>query len=407
MNALCLVLDRLHVGYVGAWGNAWIETAGLDQFATEAVAFDQAMIDSPWLELIYRAYWQGGHALGPAPSVQPLPARFQVAGFGTSLVTDEPAVADHPLSAGFGQKVRIPRSRRPAIAADLDRSHAGVCFRRLIAHLKKLQPPFFTWCHLSVLGSIWDAPWEYRRLYDAETVEGDDDTVAVPGTAEAGTPEDRPHDPMKLRRAYAAQVSCLDDCLATLCDWIQQVPWSEDTLIAVVSARGFPLGEHGGWGDLQRRLYSPLVHVPWLIRFPGLTAPGVRSQALVQPADLCATLAGLLPDNAPAMPLPQQGLWPVCLDESHSLRQAALIVGENDELAVRTPAWYLRAAPKPELFVKPDDRWDANDVADRCSHVVEPLGEVLLEYRDAIRSGRTADLQPIGELLLRGVVRAE
>ena len=71
MNAICLVFDRLHAGYVGAYGNSWIETPSFDRLASQAFLFDRALIDSPELERLYRSYWQGWHALCPAaPEVE-------------------------------------------------------------------------------------------------------------------------------------------------------------------------------------------------------------------------------------------------------------------------------------------------------------------------------------------------
>ena len=68
MNGLCLILDRLHAGYVGAYGNSWIETPELDGLAARSFLFDQCLVDSPRLETLYRSYWQGWHALlGPPP----------------------------------------------------------------------------------------------------------------------------------------------------------------------------------------------------------------------------------------------------------------------------------------------------------------------------------------------------
>ena len=49
---------------------------------------------------------------------------------------------------------------------------------------------------------------------------------------------------------------------------------------------------------------------------------------------------------------------------------------------IRTPAWYLREAStrdgvRHELYVKSDDRWEINDVADRCADIVPQLVDVL------------------------------
>ena len=52
MNAICLVFDRLHAGYLGAYGNSWIETPAFDRLASQSFLFDRALIDSPELPLL-------------------------------------------------------------------------------------------------------------------------------------------------------------------------------------------------------------------------------------------------------------------------------------------------------------------------------------------------------------------
>ena len=42
MNAICLVIDRLHAGYVGAYGNTWIETPAMNRLASQSFLLDQA-----------------------------------------------------------------------------------------------------------------------------------------------------------------------------------------------------------------------------------------------------------------------------------------------------------------------------------------------------------------------------
>ncbi len=104
-NAVILIIDRLHSGFVGACGNTWIATPELNRLAADGFLFDRAMIDSPGLEQLYRSYWQGIHALAQKadnPSAS-LPRDLVVAGYTTVLLTDDPAVAQHPLAAGFGE----------------------------------------------------------------------------------------------------------------------------------------------------------------------------------------------------------------------------------------------------------------------------------------------------------------
>jgi len=53
--------------------------------------------------------------------------------------------------------------------------------------------------------------------------------------------------------------------------------------------------------------------------------------------------------------------------------------------------------PADQLFAKPDDLWEVNDIADRCPEVVERLRHV---YDAAVRGKH---VKPLDEILLSGV----
>ena len=86
-----------------------------------------------------------------------------------------------------------------------------------------------------------------------------------------------------------------------------------------------------------------------------------------------------------------------------ALRDRLCIAGLGDQRAIRTPAWYFRAAGEGELYVKPDDRWEVNNVSNRCLEVVECLQQALLQCEQAIRSGTVADLPPLSDVLMHGL----
>jgi hypothetical protein len=72
-------------------------------------------------------------------------------------------------------------------------------------------------------------------------------------------------------------------------------------------------------------------------------------------------------------------------DEISKARKYVVSRGAAGEQSLRTDAWFLRKvgsasesnAPAVELYVKPDDRWEANDVADRCLHDADELLALL------------------------------
>jgi arylsulfatase A-like enzyme len=206
-----------------------------------------------------------------------------------------------------------------------------------------------------------------------------------------------------INQAYAGQVLLLDTCLGALLEDLDETGLATQSLLAMLSPRGFPLGEHGRIGPCDDALYGPLVHVPWMIRFPDGLGAGVRTQSLVEPADLWATLLDW--HAVPGRPESPSGrsLLDTVRDERTPVHDRLYIVGQPPEQAIRTPAWYLRMAAEPALYAKPDDRWEMNNVVDRCRDVVELLQQTAQRYREALVAGRTADLAPLEDVLMRGM----
>jgi aspartate/methionine/tyrosine aminotransferase len=109
MNAICLVIDRLHIGYLGCYGNAWVRTPTFDRLAAEGFIFDQALTDSPRLEEVYQSYWSGVHSLWSrvGRELPSLARELAAAGIATTLVTDDGRVAAHPRAGDFAELVDL------------------------------------------------------------------------------------------------------------------------------------------------------------------------------------------------------------------------------------------------------------------------------------------------------------
>ena len=109
-NALVLVIDRLGSGYLGPYGNTWIETPAWNQLASRSVLVESALNDSADLSTLYHSYWQGRHAFS-ARHTQDVPALAEHLAeqhVQSWLVTDEPTVAEHAAAQGFRERVVLP-----------------------------------------------------------------------------------------------------------------------------------------------------------------------------------------------------------------------------------------------------------------------------------------------------------
>ncbi len=295
-NVITVVVDRLHAGMIGAYGNSWIRTAALDQLASESFLFDQALTDSPLLEPIYRGYWLGIPATYPAAAegetTATLPRLVQAAGIATALVTDEPDVVGLPWASDFGQRVQLEPSGMAAEAQHIGETEVARLFGAATDWLAGAREPFFLWVHARGMAGPWDAPWELRQQF------ADDEDPPPPRMVDA--PDCRlaedfdPDELLGIVQAYAGQVAVLDACLAAFLYELARSPMAASTQLNFLSARGFPLGEHLSVGTSAGALYNELVQTAWLMRFPDRAGAMVRTQALVRPSDLPGTLVEAL-----------------------------------------------------------------------------------------------------------------
>jgi len=196
----------------------------------------------------------------------------------------------------------------------------------------------------------------------------------------------------------------LDLCLEPFLESAQAMAGWDRTLLALTSPRGYPLGEHRWVGEGDAVVYGEQVHVPCLIRLPHDVNAGVRCQELVQPPDLCASLWEAFQLASDAAPSWGRSLLPLAGAEPPPWRDRAATVAPAAQ-ALRTPAWLLvrRQDGRHELFAKPDDRWEANEVANRCPEAVEQLVVAWNEFQQVAQSPQAAQFSPLAELLREGL----
>src|SRR2546421_3933934 len=94
MKILCINVAGLHLGYLGCYGNEWVETPHLDRLAAEGVVFDQHLADTPGNT---PGAWTGRYQFAPRPQAESAPALgtlMQAHGIPTAFVTPQAAAPD-------------------------------------------------------------------------------------------------------------------------------------------------------------------------------------------------------------------------------------------------------------------------------------------------------------------------
>lgn len=394
--SIVVTFDRLGAGYLGPYGNTWIETPHFNRLASTASLFEFASAQSPLLEESCRSWWSGRHVLDRCEVNLPqtLPAVLAERGIAATLVTDDASLLEHPLTAAFAETVPVLHDAAARPADDEGQTEMAQLFAAALAALASSDAPQLLWIHCRGMQGAWDAPYPLRRQF-ADEEDPEPPTFVVP-PSEVLPPDFDPDVLLGYTQAYAAQVVLADMCLGALLDAIEESDQREATLLVVAAARGFPLGEHRAVGACGDALRGEVLHTPLIVRAPGDMGVTLRTTAFVQPPDLFTTLVdwhggGPVDDQATLF---GEGLLPLIRGEGGLARSVACSAF-GEQRAIRTPAWfYRRDATGAELYAKPDDRWEVNEVSDRCADVARQLAELLARCEQEIAA--TGRLAPRG-----------
>jgi len=189
-NILCLAIDRWNADFLGAYGNAWVETPAFDALAAESVLFDSFFATSLDLETLYRAFWRGespARVVASTAADAAPPSIFRLLkekGYRTFVVSDDETVALHPAVEDEYCDGRFflgsPDAALPA--ETLEETQFFRNFEELARFLAKLEDdakcakdenggdaaPWFVWAHFSGWNERWDFPLELRERFQED-----------------------------------------------------------------------------------------------------------------------------------------------------------------------------------------------------------------------------------------------
>ena len=417
MRAIVLVLDHLSAKYLGPYGNTWVPTPGFNQLATHALLAETMIASSNHLDELYTSYLLGQHPLFPLREPQALLNSLVEKGGTSTLISSSMDVMSLPVCAQFNQHLHIPLEVCSEPAESIESTAMAGFVGEVLHWLDSTQPPNredLLWIHSSSLENIWDAPVALREIF-----RGSEDPEASTITAPPHVHQDTPLDPdalLQISYPYAAQICVIDTCLAALWNWLAATPADDPTLLLVTAARALPLGIHGDVGYENAPLYTDQIHVPLFASILGgqKNQPAMsRVQKILQSESIYHTLMqwfDLESNTQTDLPAAQHSLlpWIRCLDETDTTPNTTLdsqwAVSKNSqcpETAIYTPAWFAKMVDNrvTELFVKPDDRWDINEIA--------PLREdVQAAIEEFMAAGNTsANHQKLPEILWNQLIR--
>ncbi len=367
-HTVVLAIDGLRAAALGAYGATAHSTPGIDQLTSEAVTYDWCYADSPDRLLTYVA-------------ISDRLFQCEKSFSNSMLVSDSSELLTHSFAKNFSvaKKISLDDCAHPAkTIGETQLAKAMAQFAEQLVSQVGSQPdsqePIFAWLDLKGFYGQWDAPVELSEsLLDEEDPRYEINTIA-PYMVEHDVEEQAWCDARFAAVCrYAAQTMVLDTCVGSLVDLIEELFEGATYRLLLIGTRGYPLGEHGQIGGVDNRLYSEQLQVPLLMKSPD---PSRRFTRIERQSKLSDALASELSVTATSEP--------------REYGNSVLLSSTDGTLALKTNDWFLRLPSSAssddirlpqsevaELYLKPDDRWEQNDVASLKPDVIDAMLAVV------------------------------
>ncbi len=407
-NILLIHSDQHRYDCLGVNGHPFLQTPNLDRLAAEGMNFSRAFCPIPLCvparnSLLY-GQWPSGHmCIANEGSEAPRPAN-------EGLPTFSQALDDQGYRLGYVGKWHVHQQKTPLdysfhdYVSEYDYAvwraeqglpptpHANTWFGevdpgvqpeqsrlgwgaahtiRLLNEYHQQDRPFFL---------RWDpyephlpnvVPEPYFSMYSPDQI--------PPWPSFPDPLEDKPYIQKQQRRtwkvegwswaqwaptvsAYLGDISLMDAQIGRVLQALEQLDLVENTLVIYTTDHGDMCGAHG-MIDKHYIMYDDVVHIPLIMRWPGVIAPGSQSDAFISGAlDLAATFCAAAGAAIPEV-FSGQSLLPVMAGEGTTGRQDIFSVYHGNQLGlytqrmVREREWkYVwNATAVDELYHLPSD----------------------------------------------------
>jgi arylsulfatase A-like enzyme len=426
-NILLILADDLGYGDLGCYGQQRIHTPHLDRMAAEGLRFTQHYAGSAVCAPSRCSLMTGlhtGHARIRGNDRRPLlpedvtvAERLREAGYATGIIgkwgLGEADSTGIPTRQGFDyffgylnqthahnyypeflwrneQKVPLPnRVERPAGRPN---HPGGISTNRAVySHdlfveeaeqfiRKNASRPFFLYLALTIPHANNEAGQKGMEVPDYGPYAGQD------------WPEPQ--------KGYAAMITRMDEGIGRLFAVLKELGIEEETVVFFSSDNG-PHQEGGAdptffqssgpLRGIKRDLYEGGIRVPMLVRWPGVIAPGRRTEHVSAFWDFyptCLELAGLEPENH----LDGISFLPVLLGEEKRQKEHSYLYWELHEAlgkqALRAGRWKavrqnlaLDANAPIELYDLKMDPMETRDVSGEYPHITEKMKRLFRKVR--------------------------
>lgn len=305
-NVIVYLVDTLRADKLSPYNRKTrVQTPGLQRFVESAAVMTNARSQENWTKpsvatlLSSLLPWEHNtfsDATVLPNSVQVLPELLQRQGYFTGGFIANGYVSDKfGFKRGWNTYHNYIREGRRCVA----QSVASDVLDWLDA--RPQDKPFFLYVHTIDTHVPYQPPRDYLELYDPSKYEGPinfSKKSALLEEIKLGRLPVATRDRERLAALYDASISYHDVYFNVLMNGLEQRGLDADTMVVVTADHGEEFWDHGSVGH-GHSLFDELLHVPLLLRVPGVTHAGDRLRTNVGLVDVAPTILDALGMDPP------------------------------------------------------------------------------------------------------------
>ena len=300
-NVLVYLIDTLRADKLSAYEpGTRVRTPGLDRWVPSATVFERGQSQESWTKPSVATLLSGlmpwehsattGDAVVPS-SVDLLSETLGEAGYHTGAFIANGYVSDR---FGFEQGFRTFRN----YIREGRRTQAEFVAADVLGWLdeRPSDRPFFLYVHTIDPHVPYMPPAEILREYDPDPYDGPVDFGRDRELLEKikiGRLRVNDRDRRRLAALYDGEITYHDTHLAAILDGLERRGVADDTVVVITADHGEEFFDHGSVGH-GHSVFQELLHVPLIVRVPGLTDGDARIEDAVGLVDVAPTVLDVI-----------------------------------------------------------------------------------------------------------------
>lgn len=397
-NVIVIVISTLRADHLGCYGYKRPTSPNIDKLAAEGLVFEQAFSQSNWT----------------------LPSMISLF---TSKYVSAHSVNDRNLSVSLDELMlaeilKLYEYKTAAFTGGLDLKSIyhldqgfDIYFDKVASGsmggwketiplaldwlTRNKDDKFFLFLHTYDVHQPYHYPEPYENLYDPD-YKGVVDRLTLDYNFLKNLGKDSPYklkDIEHIIAHYDGGITYADSYIGKLLVKLKRLGLQDKTIIILTADHGEALYDHDNFDRYgSNQLYEEIIHIPLVIKHPGIKPKGKRMATQVQLVDILPTILSFL-----GIPIKEeaQGSNLASIIEGKpldGLNQSIFSEGRNKKWALRTKKWKLIGINSNfELYNLEKDPRERSNVSKKYPDKVYKLYQKYLEWYKKIKSKTTLD----------------